>query len=195
MERPLQITYKGLETSEFLDALIRERAEKLERFHPNVIGCRVVVEVPHRSPESAKTPIGIAVEVEVAGSNMVVGKAGTERREAKNDHTQIVTRAFDMVQRQLEDSHAARRDQVRYGHGEGELQIGQIIRLFKDANYGFVEIKGSPDLHFTREDVANDGFDQLEVGTMVQVHPSPALGPMGPRASEIKLYTKERTAS
>ena len=111
MERPLQITYKGLETSEFLDALIRERAEKLERFHPNVIGCRVVVEVPHRSPESAKTPIGIAVEVEVAGSNMVVAKAGTERREAKNDHTQIVTRAFDMVQRQLEDSHTARRDQ------------------------------------------------------------------------------------
>ncbi|WP_035484855.1 HPF/RaiA family ribosome-associated protein [Geminicoccus roseus] len=193
MERPLQIAYKALEPSEFLDALIRERAEKLDRYHPNVIGCRVVVEVPHRSAESGKTPIGIAVEVEVAGRNTIVGKSETERREAKNDHNAVVTRAFEAVQRQLEDSARTRREQAR--HGEFELQTGQIVRLFKDSGYGFVEVKGSPDLHFVREDVANGGFDALEVGIMVQVTPSPALGPMGPRASEIRLFNKERTAS
>ena len=47
---------------------------------------------------------------------------------------------------------------------------------------------------FTRSDVTSGSFDELEVGTMVQVTPSPALGPMGPRASEIRLFTKERTA-
>jgi len=193
MERPLQIAYKALEPSEFLDALIRERAEKLDRFHPNVIGCRVVVEVPHRSAESGKTPIGIAVEVEVAGRNTIVGKSETERRETKNDHNAVVTRAFEAVQRQLEDSARSRREQAR--HADSELQTGQIVRLFKDAGYGFVEVKGSPDLHFVREDVANDGFETLEVGVMVQVTPSPALGPMGPRAGEIRLFTKERTAS
>ncbi|WP_159711965.1 HPF/RaiA family ribosome-associated protein [Geminicoccus flavidas] len=192
MERPLQITYKGLETSEFLDSLIRERAAKLERYHPNVIGCRVVVEVPHRSAESGKTPIGIAVEVEVPGRNLVVAKAGTERREAKNDHTQIVTRAFDMVQRQLEDGVEAQRD-VNRQTGGSDLQTGQIVRLFKDADYGFVEVRGGPDLHFTRSDVISGNFDELEVGTMVQVTPSPALGPMGPRASEIRLFTRDRT--
>jgi hypothetical protein len=193
MERPLQIAYKGLEASEFLDSLIRERAAKLERYHPNVIGCRVVVEVPHRSAESGKTPIGIAVEVEIPGRNMVVAKAATERREAKNDHTQVVSRAFDMVQRQLEDSIDTQRDVNRQAGGS-DLQTGQVVRLFKDADYGFVEVRGGPDLHFTRSDVTSGSFDQLEVGTMVQVTPSPALGPMGPRASEIRLFTKERTA-
>jgi hypothetical protein len=194
MERPLQIAYKGLEASEFLDSLIRERAAKLERYHPNVIGCRVVVEVPHRSAESGKTPIGIAVEVEVPGQNLVVAKAATERREAKNDHNQVVSRAFDMVQRQLEDSIDTKRD-VNRQVGGSDLQTGQVVRLFKDADYGFVEVRGGLELHFTRSDVFSGNFDELEVGNMVQVTPSPALGPMGPRASEIRLYTKERTAS
>lgn len=193
MERPMQIAYKGLEPSEFLDALIRERVEKLDRFHPNVMGCRVVVEVPHRGSESGKTPLALTVEVEVAGRNTVVGKSETERREAKNDQNAIVTRAFDAVQRQLDDSARTRREQLR--SVDGVLQTGQIVRLFKDAGYGFVELRGSPDLHFTREDVANGGFEALDVGAMVQVQPSPALGPMGPRASEVRLFAKERTGS
>ena len=193
MERPLQLSYKALERSEFLDKLIRERAEKLDRFHPNVIGCRVVVEVPHRSAESGKTAIGITVEVEVAGRSVVIGKSETERREIKNDQSAIVGQAFDAVQRQLEDSSRTRRDHVR--HADGTLQTGQIVRLFHDAGYGFVELKGSPDLHFTRDEVANDCFDALEVGMMVQVTPSPALGPMGPRASDVRLFNKERTSS
>ena len=193
MERPLQVSYKALERSEFLDRLIGERADKLDRYHPNVIGCRVLVEVPHRGSESGKTPIGISVEVEVAGCNAVVGRSETERREAKNDHSAVVNHAFDAVQRQLEDLSRTRRDQVR--HSDGALQTGQVVRLFKEAGYGFIEMKGSPDLHFTRTEVANGGFDDLDVGVMVQVTPSPALGPMGPRASDVRLFGKDRTAS
>ena len=62
MERPLQIAFKNMATSEFLEEMIRERVGRLQRFHPNITGARVVVEVPHRSPESGKVPIGIAVE-------------------------------------------------------------------------------------------------------------------------------------
>lgn len=193
MERQLQITYKGLDSSPSLETLIRERAERLERHHSHVIGCRVAVEVPHRSPDSGKTAIAIAVEVEVAGRNMIVGKSETERRELKNDHTAVVARAFEAVQRQLEDSIRSKRDQIR--HADGSLQTGQVVRLFPDSGYGFIEVKGHPDLHFTRDDVAGGGFDSMEVGAMVQVTPSPTEGPMGPRASDVRLFAKERAAS
>ena len=193
MERQLQITYKGLDSSAGLEVLIRERAARLERHHPYVIGCRVAVEVPHRSPDSGKTAIAIAVEVEVAGRSLVVGRSETERREAKNDHTAVVTRAFEAVQRQLEDAVRSKRDQHR--HSDGSLQTGQVIRLFPEAGYGFIEVKGQPDLHFTSQEVANDGFGAMEVGAMVQVTPAPTEGPMGPRAAEVRLFAKERAAS
>ncbi|HEX2529783.1 MAG TPA: HPF/RaiA family ribosome-associated protein [Geminicoccus sp.] len=194
MERQLQITYKGLESSPSLDAMIRERTERLERHHPHVIGCRVAVEVPHRSPDSGKTAIAVAVEVEVPGRNLIVGRSDTERREVKNDHTAVVNRAFDAAQRQLEDSVRTQRDHARHIDG-GTLRTGQVVRIFPDAGYGFIEIVGSPDLHFTKDDVVSGGFDEIEVGAMVQVTPSPAEGPMGPRATEVRLFTKERAAS
>ncbi len=57
MDTPLQIAFKDMEPSEFLEALIRERVDRLETFHDHITGCRVVVETPFRSSESAKPPL------------------------------------------------------------------------------------------------------------------------------------------
>jgi ribosome-associated translation inhibitor RaiA len=48
MKQPLQIIWRGMETSPALDANIRERVEKLESFCDRIIGCRVVVDREHR---------------------------------------------------------------------------------------------------------------------------------------------------
>ncbi|MGE0260719.1 MAG: hypothetical protein AB7T18_18415, partial [Alphaproteobacteria bacterium] len=77
MEKPLQIAFKDMDSSAYLEGLIRARVARLERRHTGILGCRVVVEVPHRSTESGKLPLGIAVEIEVPGRNKVVAK-GTE---------------------------------------------------------------------------------------------------------------------
>ena len=47
MRTTLQINFRGMDVSPALEQLIREKTEKLERFHPNVTGCRVVVDKPH----------------------------------------------------------------------------------------------------------------------------------------------------
>lgn len=43
----LQITFRGLESSAAIEADIREKAAKLDRFSPDNIGCPVVVEARH----------------------------------------------------------------------------------------------------------------------------------------------------
>jgi cold shock CspA family protein len=156
----------------------------LEHKHPNIIGCRVVVDVPHRSPESGKPPIGVAVEVDMPAKKMIVAREEQERREMKNDHYAVVNRAFAAAERQLDSITQIQRHEVK--HHEGGSVAGLVVRLFPDQGYGFVEVAGSTDLYFAR-DVANGGFDNLKVGSMVEVTRAMVDGPMGPQASSIKL--------
>jgi cold shock CspA family protein/ribosome-associated translation inhibitor RaiA len=191
MEVPLQIAFKDLDSSDFVENLIRERATRLERMHPNIISCRVVVQVPHRSPESGKPPIGVSVEVEVPGRKaLLVGKDEQERHEVKNDQYAVVSRAFDAVERQLRTDTDVKRGDVKHHEGAGET--GRIVRLFPEENYGFIEVRGSTDLYFTRNAVTGGNFDDLQIGTMVEISRATGEGPMGPQASSVKLLNARR---
>lgn len=191
MQTPLEIAFKDTPTSEFLESLIRKRADRLERLHPGLIGCRVVVDVPHRAPETGKVPLRVAVEVDAPGRPKLVGRAEEENRASKGDTTAALNRAFEAVERQLEDHENRRRD-IRAGPGNG--QTGRIARLFPEHDYGFLEVADSPDLYFTRNAVAGDAFDGLEVGMLVEVTPATTEGPMGPQASSVRRLGGDRTA-
>lgn len=191
MDTPLRITFKDMESSEFLERQIRERAARLERFHGHIIDCRVVVEVPHRSPDSGKTPIGIAVEVHVPGKRTIIAREQEERREMKNDHTAVVNRAFEAIERQLAELADVQGGEVKAHASAGEA--GVVVRLFRDEGYGFVEVRGSPDLYFARHVMSGVGFDDLDVGTVVHVTRAMAEGPMGPQASSVKLLNRRKS--
>ena len=47
MRLPLQISFRNMHHSEVVERAIVERAEKLERFSDQIMGCRVVVETRH----------------------------------------------------------------------------------------------------------------------------------------------------
>lgn len=192
MERALQIAFKNLDSSEFVETLIRERVERLQRFHPNITGARIVVEVPHRSAEGAKTPVGIRVEIDVPGHNTIVAKGEQDRREMKGDTSAIVNRVFEAAERQLEQTAAIMNREVKSHGSAGDT--GVVVRIFPEQNYGFVEVKDSPDLYFSREVVAANGFDAIKVGTVVHVTRASAEGPMGPQASSIKLLGAGRSS-
>jgi hypothetical protein len=193
MERPLQISFKEMESSGFLERLIRKRVDRLERSHPNVIGCRVVVEVAHRGGASGKPPIGIAAEIEVPGHKKIVAKGESDRREKKDDRNAVINRVFDAAQRQLESLADVQSGTVKQHGSVGET--GAIAQLFPAEGYGLVEVKGAPNLYFTRNAVGGGAFDELQVGTMVLVTRATTEGPMGPQASSVKLLDGGRTPS
>jgi ribosome-associated translation inhibitor RaiA/cold shock CspA family protein len=192
MEIPLQIAFKDLDSSTFIETLIRERAARMERLHPHIISCRVVVQTPYRSPESGKPPIGVSVEVEVPGKrHKLIGKDEQERHEVKNDQYAMITRAFDAVERQLKNDAEIKRGAVKHHEGAGET--GRVVRLFPEQNYGFIEVRGSTDLYFTRNAVIGGSFDDLDIGLMVEVSRATMEGPMGPQASSVKLLNAGRS--
>jgi ribosome-associated translation inhibitor RaiA len=193
MHKPLQIAFRNMESSEFLERLVREKVERLERFNPSIIGCRVVLEVPHRSPDSGKVPLGIAVEVEVPGRPLVVAKGEEDRREMKGDVTRVVNRTFEAIERQLSELQDMQDGVVKQHGATGES--GVVVRLFPEQSYGFVEVKGSPDLYFTRNAVVGGVFDALRIGTLVLVTRATTEGPMGPQASSVRLLDAQRSVA
>lgn len=192
MEKPLQIAFKDLESSPTLESLIRERAGRLDRFHPRITGCRVVVEVPHRGNESGKTPLGIAVEVDIPGRKTIVAKGCDERRETRNDQTAVVNRVFDAVQRQLEEAARIRNGDVK-AHDGVSSDTGHVVRVFPDQDYGFIEVMGGPELYFARTAVVSGDFDDLSVGDIVGFTKAHVDGPMGPQASAVRVLNGQRS--
>lgn len=190
MQRPLEIAFKDLDSSDFIRNLVQERVDRLERFHSHIIGCRVVIEAPHRSAEGHNPPLGISVEVDVANRPRIVAKEAEEQRSAKGDHLAAINRAFDAIERQLEELSDKQRGEVKLH--ENARQTGSVVRLFPEQGYGFIEIASGPELYFTRNAVVDGSFDELKVGTMVQVTQATGEGPMGPQASSVGVLGGER---
>lgn len=190
MQRPLEIAFKDLDSSDYIRSLVEERVERLERFHPNIIGCRVVIEAPHRSAEGHNPPIGISVEVDVPGRPRMVAKDAEAQRSMKGDHLAAINRAFEAIERQLEELSDKQRGEVK--HHENARQTGSVVRLFSEQGYGFIEIAGGPELHFTRSAMADGAFEALKLGALVQVTRAAGDGPMGPQASSVEVLGGQR---
>ncbi len=106
MEIPIQITFHGLAHSPALEAAIRERAAKLDRFHPHVMSCRAVIEEVARHKNQGKE-FAVRLDIKVAGGEVAVN------REHNEDAFVAVRDAFDAARRQLEDLARRQRGDVK----------------------------------------------------------------------------------
>lgn len=188
MEVPLQIVFHGMDSSADVEAYVRERAAVLDRHHARITACRVAIEVAHQARPGAGAQIDCKVEVDVPGRrDLIVGSGTADTRGTTRTVQDALSGAFHAVSRQL-DQLADIRSSTERGHPNASAgQSGQVVRLFPEQHYGFVEVAGSPDLYFTENAVAGGRFADLEVGSLVQITVATSEGPMGPQASSVRL--------
>src|SRR6476620_11336740 len=48
MQIPLQISFPNMDPSPAIEAVVREKAAKLDRFFERIVSCDVTIEAPHR---------------------------------------------------------------------------------------------------------------------------------------------------
>ncbi len=99
MQIPLQISFRNMDPSPAVEARIRKKAEKLERFHDRIIGCTVVVEAPHRHHHKGKL-YSVKVDISVPGKDVVVDRAKPTDH-AHEDVYVAIRDAFDAATRRL----------------------------------------------------------------------------------------------
>lgn len=111
MQIPLQITFRDMEPSEAVEAKIKEKAAKLDRFHDHIMSCRVVVEMPHQHQNQGKL-FHVKVDITVPGSEIVASHT-SDQNHAHEDPYVAIRDAFDAARRQLEDYIRRRRGEVK----------------------------------------------------------------------------------
>jgi ribosomal subunit interface protein len=109
--QPIQIVFQNLDPSPAIEAAIRERAEKLDRFYDRIMNCHVVVEVPHKRHRQGKL-YAVRIEVSVPDDTLLVTRDPAQDH-AHEDVYVSIRDAFDAMRRQLEEFARKRRGEVK----------------------------------------------------------------------------------
>jgi ribosomal subunit interface protein len=186
MKIPLQITFKDVDQSPAIETRIRERAERLERFHDRIMGCRVVVGTASRSGHKGHL-YAISVDVTLPGGEV----AATRERAMHHAHEDVyvaIRDAFDAVERRLEDHARRGRGQVKQ---HPEPTHGKVVRLFADEGYGFIETSAGEEVYFHRNSVVGEhAFAKLKIGSEVRLSVAEGESAKGAQASTVELIGK-----
>ncbi len=184
MQLPVQVTFRNLPPSEAVEAAVRERAGRLDRFFDRIVACRVVVEAPHQHHRKGRL-YHLRIDLTVPGEELVVSREPAEHH-AYEDVYVAIRDAFDEARRQLEDYVRRHREWKKPRVGPPH---GRVSRLLKEDGYGFLETADGGEVYFHRNSVLHDGFDRLEVGTEVRF--AEEKGEKGPQASTVEIVGKE----
>jgi cold shock CspA family protein/ribosome-associated translation inhibitor RaiA len=186
MQTPLRISFQNIEPSPSIEARIREKAAKLERFHDRIVGCEVVVEAPHRHHRKGKL-YHVRLTVNVPGKDIHVGRTGPQDH-AYEDINVAIRDAFDAAGRLLEDHARTMRGDVKTHAAPAH---GSIVRLLQD--YGFIETPEG-EVYFHRNSVTGGTYDDLEAGQQVRLVIAEKEGEHGLQASTVTPIGKHHFA-
>ena len=120
------ITYRNMAGSQWLDTEIQKRAAKLSTFYPQILSCKVIVEIPHRHHEQGNR-FHIRIDITVPGERIIAGQgpnlhlahfdgeheSRTTKTVVRKDASLAVRQAFDAAKRQLRDYVRVRRYEVK----------------------------------------------------------------------------------
>jgi ribosomal subunit interface protein len=176
MQIPVEITLRDIPHSEAVETRIREKIEKLDRFHERVMSCRVTVESPQQKKHQGKL-YSVHIDMKVpGGGELVVNRVQDE------DIYVAIRDAFNAAARQLEDYVRVQRGDVKT---HDVSHIGRVIQMFPVQGYGFIETPDRRQIYFHRNSVAQPGFDRLEIG--IEVEYVEEVGNEGPQARMVSL--------
>jgi cold shock CspA family protein len=169
-----------MERSPTLEAMIADRAEKLDKFAGHIMSCRVVIEPAGRHRLHGQQ-YEVHIDITLPEGEVVSSREPSKHKEYK-EIAVAIRDAFDSARRELEDY-------VRLQRGAVKAHVrpphARVSKLMPDQNCGFLITPDGGEIYFHRNSVLNDAFDRLEVGTEVAY--AEEEGDRGSQASTVKV--------
>lgn len=187
MKTPPEITYRNVNKSAAIDALIHEKIAKLERLCGYINSCHITVEKMHNHPRG-NSPYRVLIDLRLPPSHELVAESNLA---VKNQYAQldtVIRDAFSKMERQLKTQTRQQRESEKTRSGSASDTNALVIRLFREQDYGFLKTMEGEDIYFHRNSVLHGDFDRLEIGT--GVHVDVEEGDEGLQATSLKIVDK-----
>jgi cold shock CspA family protein len=185
MQIPLEVSYRDVEKTDALEALVREKVGKLEQVCDHISSCRIAIEKAHKRPESG-SPFRVRIDMTVPPGHEI---AAIENPDEGNQYAPVETvirNAFESARRQLIELNERQRGEVKE-HPE-QAMTGIVTQLFPEQGYGFIKTIAGREIYFHKNSVLHGDFDRLEIGTGVRYFAQE--GDKGPQASTVQIVNK-----
>jgi|SRR6185437_4117240 len=105
MDIPLELAFHNLTPSDAMKAVVKQEIRRLERHYDHIIGCRVVIEMPHKRHRPGSNIPDVHILLRVPGREIAVTRelahAG-DKKSAVNAYA-VIKDAFQAVQQRLKD--------------------------------------------------------------------------------------------
>lgn len=157
MKIPLDISARDVRVNDETEELIREKASKLDRIYDQIIGCRVRIDMPHRSQRTGMT-YSVRIDITVPGAELIV------KREPDQDLRVAIVNSFETAQRQLKEFSERQKGEVKT---HLEKPVARVVRIFPEEGYGFLATPEGREVYFHENAVLDGKFEVLNIGRSV----------------------------
>ena len=182
METEPKIVFENIGPSDAVRQRILDEIAHLEDFYGRITACRVVIDKPEKGKRKG-TPFQVRIHLVLPGGKEVAVRPSTAGHQWNEDPMVAIRTAFDAAQKQLKKNVKRLRGAVKTH--DVPQDFGNIVRIFPDDGYGFIEAPDGQEIYFHKNSVLRNAFPRLTVGTMVRFEIED--GQKGPQASTVEV--------
>ena len=179
----MEISYRYIKKTPYLDNLIREKTADLEQVHDHITSCHVAVEKNQHHQQSGN-PYRVRIDVRVPPGHELVVREEPSGGDMHRDVDAVIRKAFSVMKRRLKKLEEQQRGDVK-AHPEQTENQGIIKKIFPEHGYGFIRSLDERDIYFHEHSVLHQAFAELKQGTLVRY--TEEMGDQGPQAGTVQI--------
>jgi len=187
MKVPLEVSYRDVEKTAAIEALINEKVAKLEEVCDHISSCHIAVEKINDRPRSG-SPYRVRIDLTVPPGHELVADSNPSEETQYVELDTVIRDAFSAARRQLRKLTKRQHESDKSQNQESYETTALVNKIFREEGYGFIKTLDGQDIYFHRNSVLHDDFDRLEIGTGVRFFVED--GEEGPHATTVKIVDK-----
>jgi ribosomal subunit interface protein len=191
MKVPLEVSYRNVTKTEWIENILDRQLKRLERYAPDIISCRVALEKDHRHHRQGN-PFYVRIEVSLPGKKRLTTTSEPiyVREESQHELGKVIRDAVGAMEKRLKKTESKKRHEVKT-HSEPRAFV---VKLFTDLGYGFLKSTDTDEeIYFHQNSVLHGHFDRLALGTEVRCDVE--MGDEGLQASSVQIVDKPRSSA
>lgn len=178
----MEVSYRGVEKTPYLEDLIHAKLPKLQQVCPHLSSCRIAIEKTQEHQRNG-SPYRVRIDMTVPPGHELVARREPSDGNLHDQLPTVLNNVFDAARRQLKELTARQRRDTK-AHPSTEAN-GVVDRIFHADHYGFIKDDHGRQIYFHGNSVTSGDFGRLQIGTVVRF--AEESGSEGPQATFVQI--------